>query len=209
MAAATETTDSRHLIIEDSQDCGSSVVNCQSQGSGNRQFEANWFSPSLTSTQIVSFDLINSAEDDSQDIFLLTHEKENLFADVSLEEIPCPTDLSCLLTSSDHTVVCETPPPQGKSVDGDISRNPTNYLFKSTRLCSTESLNGTPNPTMKKAPTKRQSTQKKNKKPSLMKKVKLEGYSCKLNGAVYHVILLNLCMLHWSSSLSIFFLGHE
>ncbi|KZS17302.1 Uncharacterized protein APZ42_016922 [Daphnia magna] len=187
MAAESERTQDGHLINGNHQDYSSCTANWESQQSANRQFESNWFSPSLTSTQIASFVVIDS-DDDAQNDILLTYEKLNIFEDTLQEEIPSPADLSFLPTSTDYPMVSETPPPQGNLLGWDTI-NPSNYLFNST-----EYFKSPQNHTMK-TPTKRQSTSAQSKKSSKMKRVKLEGYSCKLNGAIYNVVSRDLDVL--------------
>ncbi|XP_059352079.1 uncharacterized protein LOC130686655 [Daphnia carinata] len=187
MSASSERPENYDLINDNHQDYNSFSVNGENQQSANRQFEANWFSPSLTSTQIVSFDVIDSDDDAQRDI-LLTYEKENIFEDISQEENANPADLSFLPTSTDQPMVSETPPPLG-NLPGWDTINPSDYLFNSTGHFKSLQKQTS------KAATKRQSTSTQNKKSSKMKKVKLEGYSCKLNGAVYHVVDRDLDVL--------------
>ncbi|KAI9555537.1 hypothetical protein GHT06_018052 [Daphnia sinensis] len=187
MAALSEKTEDVDFI-NGSQDHSNCAVNLESQQSANRLFEASWFSPSLTSTQIVSFDVIDS-DADEQDNIPLTYENENIFEDVSQKEIPSPANLSLLQTPTDHSMVSETPPPEGNLLPGWDTINPSNYLLNSSKFSKSLQNHTT------KAPIKRQSGSTQSKKSSKMKKVKLEGYSCKLNGAIYNVVGRNLDVL--------------
>ena len=126
----------------------------------NGQLGTNWFSPPITSSQI-SFDLI-SLEDTSQELIDLS--EGTLFAE---DPALC-----------DETIVSETPPPQGESLNWNMKNNLTDYIFQRSESDNVE----VPIP---KATPKRHSSQKKSKRPLKIKK--MEGYTCKLNGGVYQV----------------------
>ena len=187
------------LNNEDSQTVSKCDVNHESQQLPNEQFGASWFSPPITSTQIVSFDLLSLDEDDSQDEFIVNNEKQNILVDLSSDELMTtdeilqythPAYLLALSPLHNQTNVSETPPRHGESLNRD-DRNVTDYLFNNSKLINAESsINNISIPTIK-APSKRLSTQDKSKKPAKIKKPKIEGYSCKLNGTVYQVIIAN------------------
>ncbi len=182
------------LNNEGFQDVSYCDKNNESQQLPNEQLGESWFSPPITSTQIVSFDLISSDGDYSQDELLSGNEKQNILVDlsadgtISSDEIIQFTDPAYLLTLSplcDQTNVSETPPPQGESLNWE-NRNVTDYLFNNSNSITVGSSNNISIPTIR-APSKRLSLQEKSKKPAKIKKPKVEGYSCKLNGTMYQV----------------------
>jgi len=162
--------------------------NNESQQLPKEQLGDSWFSPPITSTQLASFDLISSDGDYSQVELLSGNGEQNILLDLSADEVMQFTDPAYLLALSplcDQTNVSETPPPQGESLNWD-NKNITDYLFNSSKLISAESSSNISISTIR-APSKRLSLRDKSKKPAKLKKPKIEGYSCKLNGTMYQV----------------------